>query len=196
VAPTTDPASELAAQPTRVTEEEVITQQGNVLVPEPEALQAERTMITPVPPGVGADPPTDPTALADDAGPITVESMPVVTGEIDAHAALRATLERPTEPDEGLPAQKTQLVAQRQVGPVAANGERTTVPASERVTLKPMQAPPELQALRERARSGGRTGDDTSKQLVPRGSSRLAWILLGAAAGGGVATIVYLLFSH
>jgi hypothetical protein len=133
--------------------------------------------------------------------------MPAVTGEIDAHAALRATLPRPAEsagangtpPLGNLAEQKTLVVAAAQDGLAPRSGTLPVstpapVPIAERVTLRPQQAPPELEALRARARASGNNGDSTSKQLLPSG--RLGWILFGAAAGGGVATLVYLLFSR
>jgi serine/threonine-protein kinase len=220
VAPTTDTAaSDLPAMKTTVSapidDGDVITQQGATLPPEPTDLPSDRTTVTTAP-ADGGEPSTDPTALADEGaaapldegGPPTVESMPAITGaEIDAHAALRATLPRPAEPppsngtppNGNLAEQKTQVVA---VAPAALAPRSGTLPVStpqpvpiaERVTLKPQQAPPELEALRARARASNNTGDPTSKQLLPTG--RLGWILFGAAAGGGVATLVYLLFSR
>jgi len=75
------------------------------------------------------------------------------------------------------------------------DGLRAPVPVAERVTLKAQQAPPELEALRARARAGGKTGDSTSKHRLPA-RHRVAWIVLGAAAGCSVVTIFYLLFTR
>jgi serine/threonine protein kinase len=217
VAPTTDPAStELPAMKTTVSQPlddgDVITQQGATLPPEATDLPSERTTVTTAPSDRG-EPSTDPTALADEGaaaaldegGPPTVESMPAVTGEIDVHAAMRATLPRPAEPpptngtppNGDLAEQKTLVVAVADAALAPRSGTLPVskpVPIAERVTLKPQPAPPELEALRARARATGGTGDATSKQVLP--SSRVAWILFGAAAGGGVATLVYLLFSR
>jgi serine/threonine protein kinase len=229
VAPTTDPASELGtatepgatdlpAMQTTITDPraladpyaDVVTAEGATLPPQGD-LPTERTAITiaPAPSGDEREPPTDPTALADDGSP-TIESMPAVTGEIDSHAALRMTLPRDVEPGangtppngsaQGLATQKTVVTAAADASGLPprsgsiATSAADAVPIAERITLKPQQAPPELEALRARARAAGNTADTTSKQILPK--SRVGWIIFGAAAGGGLATIVYLIASR
>jgi serine/threonine protein kinase len=130
----------------------------------PPPLVAERTTVTEMP--SDNDAPTDPTALAEESG------------------------------SEELAAQRTIVAAPSTAESDAAapQGQSPDAPpSSERPTMKPIEASPALKQLRARALASGTFEDDTVQKKLTHAGSRLAWIFVGAAAGGGVATLVYLL---
>jgi serine/threonine-protein kinase len=219
VAPSTDPTSDLPAERTTVTnvagasDPDALPAERTTISAAPPTDPKRRA------PAPAEDPPTDPIALVGQSRPSAV-ARPAVTGEIHSRPRIaRPSSSEPPAPEktsarssEARPPSRSDRTtlppaAERTEDPAAtlpplaertahgSNGKHPAVPVAERVTLKPQMAPPELEALRDRARAQGQTNDATSKQLVPSfpRSTRMAWILFGAAAGGGVATIVYLL---